>query len=45
MEPAEIVCLVWGVLNLGVLALFVWGEIKAEWYWDEVDKKIGLKGR
>ena len=45
MEPAEIVCLVWTILIWGLLALHIWGEIKAARYWDEVDKKIGLKGK
>ena len=26
--------------NLGLLALHIWGEIKAERYWDEIDEKI-----
>jgi hypothetical protein len=30
MEPAEIVCLVWFTINVGLLVLHVWGEINAK---------------
>jgi len=40
MEVAEIVCLMWGTLNVGLLVLFVWGEIKAERYWNKMDRRL-----
>ena len=40
MEPAEIVCLVWTILIWGLLALHIWGEIKAERYWDEFEREL-----
>ena len=39
MQPEDVL-LIWGALSLGLLILFIWGEIKAERYWDEVERKI-----
>jgi hypothetical protein len=42
MQPEDVL-LIWFVLNVGFLVLFVWGEIRAERYWDEMDRRLGIK--
>ena len=39
MQPED-VCLIWFGLQLGLFILFIWGEIRAKRYWDEMDRKL-----